>query len=642
MSAQTGVELPAGPASRRLGDRMRYRVAIWRDAPNPLWVREMRQAARLTRTPLILMVLTVMMTLLMATIGALMSGSRSPAEAGTVLFHVYFSLAYFVVTMVGPAIAANTIASEREGRTWEAVLLTGMRPEEVARGKFMSAYTAIAMFVVMLAPVGALPFLFGGITPLEVLVAFVFLFLVALLSVAFGLAISSKMASLRGALLVTLLAAVPLSTFCFSTFGLGLSSLARDVWDTVDASGPVWLPAAYGRAPFGAEYVVYLMALPAAVITLPAWLLYEVTRANLTSVTDDRSHGLKRWFLVAALVCTLSAMVPMFAASSRDYAVALVAGMSAMVVFIIFNAFLFAGEPIGPSRRVKRMLAGSGAFRRFLSPGVMRAAQLQMMVAVLSLVALCMVGISVVQTARGVPRVDEQTEQLVVFSLYALGFSTFVIGLAAYLRARATGSAVPRVLLLVVLFFLAAGPWILAIISGVIASSGSGTGDEYALAAPSPFYVFLALDALTRPDPGVTVVASITASIGYAALGLAFLVVARSKCKAIIDEHEDVLAEADRRLAEEDALTAQSREEARAAALAELEQPHSIESAVAVHAAHQSQRPPAPDEAAPPSAEAPEAFSGASPEDASAEPPAGTAEIHPVIEIGHTSDDDVG
>src|SRR5690606_29236876 len=100
MSAQTGIELPTGPASQRVGDRLRYRVTLWRDAPNPLWLREMRQAARLTRTPLVLMVLTVLMTLLMATIGALMSGSRSPAEAGTVLFHVYFSLAYFVVTMV--------------------------------------------------------------------------------------------------------------------------------------------------------------------------------------------------------------------------------------------------------------------------------------------------------------------------------------------------------------------------------------------------------------------------------------------------------------------------------------------------------------------------------------------------------------
>ena len=87
--------------------------------------------------------------------------------------------------VVGPAVAANSIASEREGRTWEAVLLTGLSPTVIARGKFLAAFTAIAMYIVMLAPVGALPFLFGGVTATEVVLAFAGLFLIALLSVAF-------------------------------------------------------------------------------------------------------------------------------------------------------------------------------------------------------------------------------------------------------------------------------------------------------------------------------------------------------------------------------------------------------------------------------------------------------------------------
>jgi len=93
----------------------------------------------------------------------------------------------------------------------------------------------------MLAPVGALPFLFGGVTPLEVLVAFVFLFLIALLSVAFGLAISSKMGSLRGALLVTLLVAVPLCAFSYVIFGPAMSAAAHELWDTIPEGPPVWL-----------------------------------------------------------------------------------------------------------------------------------------------------------------------------------------------------------------------------------------------------------------------------------------------------------------------------------------------------------------------------------------------------------------
>src|ERR1039458_7599201 len=58
-------------------------------------------------------------------------------------------LAYFVVVVVGPAVAANGVASEREGRTWEAVQLTGLTAKDVARGKFVAAYTTIALYIVV-------------------------------------------------------------------------------------------------------------------------------------------------------------------------------------------------------------------------------------------------------------------------------------------------------------------------------------------------------------------------------------------------------------------------------------------------------------------------------------------------------------
>ncbi len=556
MSAQTGVETPRGPASRRLGDRVKFRFERWRSEPNPLWMREMRQAARLIRTPIILMVLTVLITLMMGSLGGLLiGGTKSPAEAGSVMFHTFFSLAYFVVTLVGPALAANSIASEREGKTWEAVLLTGMRPEQIARGKFLSAYTAIAMYVVMLAPVGALPFLFGGVTPFEVLVAFVLLFFIALLGVAFGLAISAKMDSLRGALLVTLLAAVPISGFCFSTFGVGGSVLANRLWHTVPDGPPVWLPTAYGRVPFGVEYVVYLLLLPLAGLGLPAWLLYEVTRANLTSVTDDRSIGLKRWYLVACLAASAAAFIPLFANTSGRASERHIIGMVGYCLFILFCAFLFAGEEIGPSRRVRRLIAGQNALRRFLAPGVMPTARLLLIGSLAPLGALLVGGLAYVNTSPGAASygLDEQVEQLMLFGLYAVGFTLFLVGLTAFLRARAKTAATPRVLMLVILFLVAAGPWVLAAMAGVMSS---GNDSSLAVAAPSPLFVlFVVLDAVRRGGDAktVAVLASLVASGAYAVIGAGMVVSAGRRCRAIIDGHESMLAEADRRLAAEDA-----------------------------------------------------------------------------------------
>src|SRR6185436_12007050 len=176
----------------------------------------------------------------------------------------------------------------------------------------------------------ALPFLFGGVTATETVVAFAFLFLIALLSVAFGLSISSKMASLRAAIVVTLLLIFPITIAAFSTFGVGLSFAAHRAWPGVADGPPVWLPTAYERAPFDLRYVVFLLLIPVTAITLPAWFLYEVTVANLTSVTDDRSTGLKRWFIVAAPVLTAAAAVPVFAVTTSERLGAAISGLSAL------------------------------------------------------------------------------------------------------------------------------------------------------------------------------------------------------------------------------------------------------------------------------------------------------------------------
>ncbi|MCA9619131.1 MAG: ABC transporter permease [Myxococcales bacterium] len=565
MSLQTGTPSPDGPASQRLGDQMKFKVALWRTSPNPIWIREMRQSARLLRTPIILMTLTVLMALLMTSIGAVATGSSSPADVGLGLFHTYFSLAYFVVTLVGPALAANSIASEREGRTWEALLLTGMRPAEVARGKFMAAYTAIGMYIVMLAPVGAIPFLFGGVTPIEVLVAFAFLFLIALLSVAFGLAISSKMPSLRAALVVTLLVAVMLSGFFFFTFGFGFSFVAHELWPGVERGMPVWVPAAYSRAPFDLRYLIYLVAIPASALCLPAWLLYEITRANLTSVTDDRSVGLKRWFFVASAVCAAVGLVPIFAVEPDDRSEATVASLVCYGCVIVFCAFLFGGEAIGPSRRVKKLLEKASAFRRLLTPGIARIGRIQVVVGLLGLCVIAGVGLMHVRV-DGTATAARKTDEIVLFALYTMGYATFLVGLVSFLRARQTSTTVPRVLLAVGIFATLVGPWILAAMSGALSASSSKYDLAFAVASPSPFYVFIALDALRRSDPGVAINASVAASLGYFAAGAVLLALTQRRCSQIERDHEALLGEADRRLAEEDAA-------AEAAAAAPAERP---------------------------------------------------------------------
>jgi ABC-type transport system involved in multi-copper enzyme maturation permease subunit len=535
--------------SSRFVDRARFRVDLWREAPNPLWIRELRQSARLTRTPLLLAVLTIGMTLLIAGVGGLVSTWESPATTGVVIFQVFFSIAYFLVTLIGPAVAANSIASEREGRTWEAVLLTGLAPGVIARGKFLSAFTSIAMYLVMMAPVAALPFLFGGVTATEVVVAFAGLFLIALLSIAFGLAMSSLMSSMRAAIVVTLLLAVPLSTAAFIVFGFFLSYGVHRVWPGVAEGPPIWLPTAYERAPFDASYVIFLVVLPVLSIALPAWFLYEVTIANLTSVTDDRSSGLKRWFLVAAPALTIAATVPVLTVSSLDREGATLAGLVGLFLFLGFCVFLFAGDPIGPSRRVivhwDRMSAGR--LRRFLGPGVMRSASL-LLFAGAGLVVVAAVGLERCAAASGVS--SNEVTGVACFAGYAICFYVFVVGLGAFLRSRAQSSMSARVLMFAILFGVSVGPWIITAIFGLVADRFDR--EALLVAAPSPFFVVVMLESIGRSTGAPALIIGAAAAGFWALVGLLLLASAGKKCRDIIQKHEAVLAETDRILAAED------------------------------------------------------------------------------------------
>ncbi len=565
MSVQTGEAVPSGPVSRRIGDRARFRVDIWRTDPNPIWIRELKQAVRLARTPVILCVLTILMTMLIAGIGGIATAENSPSTTGIILFHTYFSLAYFVVTLVGPTVAANGIAAEREGRTWEAVLLAGLEPGMIARGKFLAAYTTISLYILMLAPVGALPFLFGGVTATETIVAFLFLFLIALMAVAFGLAISSKMTSMRGAIAVTLLLALPFSLISFGLFGPLLSVAAHAAWPNVPDGPPIWLPTAYSRAPFDAVYVLALFISPLIAVVVPSWFMYEVTIANLTSPTDDRSTGLKRWFLVCTPVLALVGLAPIFGAGSASDTVGFsLLSQGLFFTILTFGIFLFQGDAIGPSRRVTAHWDRQrrGRFARWLGPSVTKTATLQLVLGVLGLGLITAVGAILADVRKSYDTIPAQ--QVLLFGLYAGGFYVFMLGLGTLSRVRATGSMIARLALGGTVLGLAITPWVVTAIVGVLSSNRGFDDDMLALAAPSPAFIFVAVAKLERSNTFLPGAAAVTGLV-YGILGFVMLAVAHRKSKAIIEKHEIMLAQTDRLLAEEDEASDQARAQAEAA-----------------------------------------------------------------------------
>jgi hypothetical protein len=549
MSAQTGRRpLSAAPPSSRRIERARIGLARLRNDPNPVWMRELRQAARLQRTPVILAVVTCMMTLLIASVGGVASVSVEPARVGVALFHTFFSLAFAVVTWVGPAVAASTIAAERGSRTWEALLLTGLGAPSIARGKFLASFTYVSLYIVMLTPVGALPFLFGGVTAFEVVVAFVLLFLFAALSVAFGLSVSSKFSSPAVAIIVTLVVAVPLSLTGYVLLGPALSVAVHELWAAVPAGPPVWLPTAYARAELGLEYLSLLVLAPIVLVVLPAWFFYEVTIANMASPSDDRSTGLRRWFLLSSPLVALAALAPAMALDNPD---GVLVALAIQFWFILFCAFVFAGEPLGPSRRVELHWGRErvGRLRRYFGPGILRACSLLLALGVGGLALQTGAGIAHALLRRPTSVVD--AHRIAVCGGYLAAFALFVVGFTAWTRSRAHSAAVPRLLLAGALFFAAVGPWIVMAIGGFLSNDND---QARLLASPSPIYVLSMLEAIPR---GGSQADTAVAAGGFCAAlwgltGLLLLSLAGARTRRVVREHEAAIEHVDAMLRAED------------------------------------------------------------------------------------------
>jgi hypothetical protein len=516
-------------------------------------MREMRQSSRLGVTPWVLFALTLVLALLMCSIGGLSASEHTaPASLGQALFQVFFSLAYLVVVVVGPAIAANSIASEREGRTWEAVLLSGLEQKTVARGKFLAAYTTIALYIVFLAPVGALSFLFGGVTATEVVVAFGFLFLFAALAVAFGLAVSSLMTSLRGAIVVTLILAILIGPSLHGLLGVAGSLLVHREWPEVPEAYPVWLPLAYTRASFGLDYALILVVLPLVLVIAPATFLYEVTIASLGSDADDRSTGLKRWYaLVTPVVAATFAIPCLVSGNPSDRMAWAIFGLFLLCMHVGFMALLFAAEPPGPSRRVRVHWErrGAGAFTRAMGPGLVRTMVLVLLFGVIAIAGYAAITVRAVMQSSTPHEFSRHVAPVLAAVTYAMPFFAFVVGLVAWVRARGATAWGTRLIVLGVLFLISAGPWVVAAIGGVLSRSDSWL----AVAAPSPFYALTMVVGLNDQSSNadfLALVGSACASV-WGLIGLVFFAGAARRTAMTVREADLAYAQAMQALEEE-------------------------------------------------------------------------------------------
>ncbi len=169
----------------------------------PVLMKEMRSRMRGNRTAWLLLTccgLGVALALVILTlnwphpalrerVGAYPTGM---AEIGSAL-HLGITLFEGVlVLLLTPALTAGVLTSERERQTYEFLLLTRLSAAGIVAGKLLSALSFLVLLLLCLLPVVTLAFIFGGVSPDQLLGTQGILFAMLLAYGVVGVACSAR------------------------------------------------------------------------------------------------------------------------------------------------------------------------------------------------------------------------------------------------------------------------------------------------------------------------------------------------------------------------------------------------------------------------------------------------------------------
>jgi hypothetical protein len=164
---------------------------------NPVAIKELRGRMRGVRAFAIITVFLSMMgsftvLLYLLQLPAVFGGKTIiTGELGRTLFTGVFLVELLMIIFIVPALTAGAVTGERERGTYDLLQTTLLSAPAFLVGKMESALGYILLLLLSGVPLQSIAFLFGGISEIEVILAFVILTVTALLLGAMGLFFSA-------------------------------------------------------------------------------------------------------------------------------------------------------------------------------------------------------------------------------------------------------------------------------------------------------------------------------------------------------------------------------------------------------------------------------------------------------------------
>jgi hypothetical protein len=248
-------------------------LARWGDRLNPLVVKEVRQGlrSRVFWVSFGLMLLSCLIISMVAYVNALDGGLASQGQGFFFAFFVCLGLVHFFIIPYG---AYRSLAREREDETWVLLILTGLGPRRILRGKVASFLVQAGLYASAVGPFLLFSYYLNGIDLPTILVVLalgacwlVFLTLVAVCAATLA---DGRMGRALVHLVLLGLLGLALLYGLVVAFVLGEQGFrffAREEEFLAFAAGFLWAMLTYG------------------------WLLFETAAARLSLPTENYSRG---------------------------------------------------------------------------------------------------------------------------------------------------------------------------------------------------------------------------------------------------------------------------------------------------------------------------------------------------------------
>lgn len=122
-------------------------------------------------------------------------GPTNAANIGKFLFSALVLFQTIMVCLLTPAFTAGAITSEREQKTYDLLMTTLLPARSIILGKLGSAMAFVVILILAIAPLESLSFMFGGVSPEEIILSQVVMLAAALLFASVGIFWSSLLRS---------------------------------------------------------------------------------------------------------------------------------------------------------------------------------------------------------------------------------------------------------------------------------------------------------------------------------------------------------------------------------------------------------------------------------------------------------------